>query len=240
MPGVAKIKEGYNPATWMLEVTNSSVENQLGVDFADLYLKSDLYRSDSTLNHCRHTLPPFLSIVWGRIWSCSPVTDVESGGLAGVTSRWWRTSKLHDQARKICFSIHSTLKITSTSSKPSCGSSLLHIGVAPIITLCDSSSRCWYRWFWAVCSGKSDRRGRIPFHIRNSRLCNSCVKLLSPCIRRLYVRNWPEHFNDVLTSWDTDLNLQRQCIRCDYHTGCTIRLYDLLVLQQLWCRAASS
>nr|XP_024391802.1 ABC transporter G family member 36-like isoform X3 [Physcomitrium patens] len=49
MPGVAKIKEGYNPATWMLEVTNSSVENQLGVDFADLYLKSDLYRRNKQM-----------------------------------------------------------------------------------------------------------------------------------------------------------------------------------------------
>lgn len=44
IPGVAKIKDGYNPATWMLEVTNIGVENTLGVDFADLYLKSDLYQ----------------------------------------------------------------------------------------------------------------------------------------------------------------------------------------------------
>jgi hypothetical protein len=43
-PGVAQIKDGYNPATWMLEVTNTSAENQLGVDFADLYLKSSLYQ----------------------------------------------------------------------------------------------------------------------------------------------------------------------------------------------------
>lgn len=43
-PGVAKITDGYNPATWMLEVTNADVEAQLDVDFADLYLKSSLYQ----------------------------------------------------------------------------------------------------------------------------------------------------------------------------------------------------
>lgn len=44
IPGVPKITEGYNPATWMLEVSNVDVEVQLGVDFADLYTKSALYR----------------------------------------------------------------------------------------------------------------------------------------------------------------------------------------------------
>lgn len=42
--GVAKIKNGYNPATWMLEVTSSAQELQSGSNFADLYKNSDLYR----------------------------------------------------------------------------------------------------------------------------------------------------------------------------------------------------
>ncbi|KAL2332419.1 hypothetical protein Fmac_020000 [Flemingia macrophylla] len=42
--GVSKIKDGYNPATWMLEVTTTAQELNLGVDFADLYKSSDLYR----------------------------------------------------------------------------------------------------------------------------------------------------------------------------------------------------
>ena len=42
--GVSKIKEGYNPATWMLEVTTSAQELMLGVDFVDHYKKSDLYQ----------------------------------------------------------------------------------------------------------------------------------------------------------------------------------------------------
>uniref|UniRef100_A0A166EL10 ABC transporter domain-containing protein n=1 Tax=Daucus carota subsp. sativus TaxID=79200 RepID=A0A166EL10_DAUCS len=42
--GVNKIKDGYNPATWMLEVTSSAQEMVLGVDFTDVYHNSDLYR----------------------------------------------------------------------------------------------------------------------------------------------------------------------------------------------------
>ncbi|PHT46559.1 Pleiotropic drug resistance protein 1 [Capsicum baccatum] len=42
MPGVVKIKEGYNPATWMLEVIAPSQEMTLGVDFTNLYKNSDL------------------------------------------------------------------------------------------------------------------------------------------------------------------------------------------------------
>lgn len=42
--GVAKIKDQYNPATWMLEVTSPAQELALGVDFTDLYKNSELYR----------------------------------------------------------------------------------------------------------------------------------------------------------------------------------------------------
>ena len=42
--GVSKIKDGYNPASWMLEITSSAQEVLLGVDFADVYKNSELYR----------------------------------------------------------------------------------------------------------------------------------------------------------------------------------------------------
>nr|XP_023894172.1 ABC transporter G family member 32 isoform X1 [Quercus suber]XP_023894173.1 ABC transporter G family member 32 isoform X2 [Quercus suber] len=41
--GVPKIRPGYNPATWMLEVTSAAEENRLGVDFAEIYRKSNLF-----------------------------------------------------------------------------------------------------------------------------------------------------------------------------------------------------
>ncbi|CAH9132922.1 unnamed protein product [Cuscuta epithymum] len=49
MNGVSKIKGGYNPATWMLEVTSSSQEVALGVDFAEVYKNSDLFKSNKSL-----------------------------------------------------------------------------------------------------------------------------------------------------------------------------------------------
>ena len=44
IPGVENIKDGYNPATWMLEVTAKSQELTLEIDFTDIYKGSELYR----------------------------------------------------------------------------------------------------------------------------------------------------------------------------------------------------
>nr|KJB18682.1 hypothetical protein B456_003G064800 [Gossypium raimondii] len=42
IPGVPKIKDNYNPATWMLEVTSTSVEVGNGIDFAQIFKGSTL------------------------------------------------------------------------------------------------------------------------------------------------------------------------------------------------------
>nr|XP_011459223.1 PREDICTED: pleiotropic drug resistance protein 1-like [Fragaria vesca subsp. vesca] len=47
--GVPKIKDGYNPATWMLEVTSAAQEVVLGVNFTDIYRSSELYRRNKDL-----------------------------------------------------------------------------------------------------------------------------------------------------------------------------------------------
>ena len=44
VPGVPKIKEKYNPAAWMLEVTSVAAEVQLKMDFAEHYRASSLYQ----------------------------------------------------------------------------------------------------------------------------------------------------------------------------------------------------
>ncbi|KAH1243467.1 Pleiotropic drug resistance protein 3 [Glycine soja] len=44
IPGVPKIKDNYNPATWMLEATSASVEAELKIDFAQIYKESHLCR----------------------------------------------------------------------------------------------------------------------------------------------------------------------------------------------------
>lgn len=44
IPGVPEIKEGYNPATWMLDISTPAMEAQLNVDFGEIYANSELYR----------------------------------------------------------------------------------------------------------------------------------------------------------------------------------------------------
>lgn len=44
IPQIPRIKDGLNPATWMLEISSPAVESQLNVDFAELYTKSELYQ----------------------------------------------------------------------------------------------------------------------------------------------------------------------------------------------------
>ncbi|KAF2323470.1 hypothetical protein GH714_035632 [Hevea brasiliensis] len=80
IPGVPKIKEKYNPATWMLEVSSIAAEIQLGVDFAEHYKSSSLYERNKALVKELSTPPPgasdlyFASIysqsTWGQFKSC--------------------------------------------------------------------------------------------------------------------------------------------------------------------------
>ncbi|VAI77392.1 unnamed protein product [Triticum turgidum subsp. durum] len=49
IPGVPKIKDKYNPATWMLEVSSVAAEVRLSMDFADYYRTSDLYKQNKVL-----------------------------------------------------------------------------------------------------------------------------------------------------------------------------------------------
>ncbi|XP_061340282.1 ABC transporter G family member 39-like isoform X3 [Gastrolobium bilobum] len=47
--GVPKIKDGYNPATWMLDISSTSMEAQLDVNFAEIYANSNLYQRNQEL-----------------------------------------------------------------------------------------------------------------------------------------------------------------------------------------------
>lgn len=49
IPGVPKIKEKYNPAAWMLEVSSVAAEVRLGIDFAEYYKSSSLYERNKAL-----------------------------------------------------------------------------------------------------------------------------------------------------------------------------------------------
>ncbi|KAI3789672.1 hypothetical protein L2E82_02474 [Cichorium intybus] len=56
--GISKIKDGYNPATWMLEVSSSAQEAALGIDFTQVYKNSELYKRNKALINELSTPPP--------------------------------------------------------------------------------------------------------------------------------------------------------------------------------------
>ncbi|EPS65201.1 hypothetical protein M569_09576, partial [Genlisea aurea] len=47
--GIPKIREGQNPATWMLDITTPAVEALLKIDFAEIYANSDMHRKNQEL-----------------------------------------------------------------------------------------------------------------------------------------------------------------------------------------------
>ncbi|KAF8010616.1 hypothetical protein BT93_J1302 [Corymbia citriodora subsp. variegata] len=54
---ITPIQSGYNPATWMLEVTTPAAEQKIGADFADIYKNSDQFRGvEATIE--RLSVPP--------------------------------------------------------------------------------------------------------------------------------------------------------------------------------------
>ncbi|CAA7049392.1 unnamed protein product [Microthlaspi erraticum] len=80
IPGVPKIPEKYNPATWMLEASSLAAELKLGVDFAELYKSSSLCQRNKKLVQ-ELSVPPegasdlyfatqFSQNTWGQFKSC--------------------------------------------------------------------------------------------------------------------------------------------------------------------------
>ncbi|KAH7835709.1 hypothetical protein Vadar_029098 [Vaccinium darrowii] len=77
--GVPKIRNNYNPATWMLEVTSTSAEAELGIDFAQIYKNSVLSKNNRALVNSL-SIPPdskelhfatrFSQNGWGQFKSC--------------------------------------------------------------------------------------------------------------------------------------------------------------------------
>ncbi|KAG6589885.1 ABC transporter G family member 36, partial [Cucurbita argyrosperma subsp. sororia] len=58
IPGVDSIRDGYNPATWVLDMTTAAKEEALGIKFADVYKKSDLFRQNEALIRELSAPPP--------------------------------------------------------------------------------------------------------------------------------------------------------------------------------------
>ncbi|XP_057978064.1 ABC transporter G family member 29-like [Malania oleifera] len=80
IPGIPKIKEKYNPATWMLEVSSVAAEARLGIDFATHYKSSSLFQRNKALVKELSTPPPgakdlyfpsqYSQSTWGQFKAC--------------------------------------------------------------------------------------------------------------------------------------------------------------------------
>ncbi|KAL3620696.1 drug-responsive transcription factor pdr3 [Castilleja foliolosa] len=78
--GVPKIRDNYNPATWMLEVTSTSSEAELGVDFAEIYKNSNVHEANKELvrklstpapgSKDLHFPTPYSQGGWGQFKTC--------------------------------------------------------------------------------------------------------------------------------------------------------------------------
>ncbi|KAG6418325.1 hypothetical protein SASPL_120528 [Salvia splendens] len=80
VPGVPRIKDKYNPATWMLEASSIATESRLGMDFADYYKTTELYERNKALvkelstpapgAHDLHFETEFSQSSWVQFKSC--------------------------------------------------------------------------------------------------------------------------------------------------------------------------
>nr|GEU43666.1 pleiotropic drug resistance protein 1-like [Tanacetum cinerariifolium] len=71
--GVSKIKDGYNPATWILEVSTSAQEIALGLDFTSIYRNSELHNVGHTgetpsYTAVRFMFTTFIGIIFGTMF----------------------------------------------------------------------------------------------------------------------------------------------------------------------------
>lgn len=95
VPGTVPIRNGYNPATWMLEVTGGSMATTAAhndVDWPELYRtgplgKANAAKADELVQQCAATAAP-LTVEGGRYAQPFPVQLLESGRKLSLA--YWR------------------------------------------------------------------------------------------------------------------------------------------------------
>ncbi|KAM7522495.1 hypothetical protein LguiA_012397 [Lonicera macranthoides] len=95
IPGVPKIKEGYNPATWMLEVSTTAAEAQLNVDFAEIFANSDLYRRNQELIKELSVPPPGSSDLYFPTQYSQPFLTQLKACFWKMHWSYWRNSQFN-------------------------------------------------------------------------------------------------------------------------------------------------
>ncbi|TYI55095.1 hypothetical protein E1A91_D11G116800v1 [Gossypium mustelinum] len=175
IPGVPKIKENHNPATWMLEVTSTSVEAQLGIDFALIYKESHLYKRNKEIVKSQ-SLPaqgseklqfstPFPQNGWEQLKAClwkqhlsywrTPKYNlarlaftISSSSFYGALL-WQKGQNLHDEQDffNIIGSTYVFIIFTGTSN---CSSVLPFISTQRTIVYRERFARMYSSWAYSV------------------------------------------------------------------------------------------
>ncbi|ESR38699.1 hypothetical protein CICLE_v10027486mg [Citrus x clementina] len=86
--GVSKIKDGYNLATWLLEVTALSQERAFGVDFPDIYRNSELYKAKAVITELSKPAPVSRSLRFATQYSQSICTKLFAWSWKQAQQRW--------------------------------------------------------------------------------------------------------------------------------------------------------
>ncbi|KAK4369497.1 hypothetical protein RND71_013289 [Anisodus tanguticus] len=91
--GVPEIRESDNPATWMLDVSSSSMEAKLDVNFAEVYVNSDLYqRNQLLIKELSTPAPPSKDLYFPTQYSQSFITQCKACFWKQHWS-YWRNSQ---------------------------------------------------------------------------------------------------------------------------------------------------
>eukprot|EP00897_Mesotaenium_endlicherianum_P001115 jgi/Mesen1/11003/ME000098S10398 len=89
--GVPKISKGYNPATWMLEISSPAAADRLGLDFADIFAKSEQFKSNERLIETLKTPPEgHQDLAFATRFSTSLLTQLYAN-LWKRQLMYWRT-----------------------------------------------------------------------------------------------------------------------------------------------------
>ncbi|XVF72817.1 hypothetical protein PTKIN_Ptkin12aG0151000 [Pterospermum kingtungense] len=175
IPGVPKIKENHNPATWMLEVTTPSEETRLGVDFARLYKESHLYRRNKEIvkslsipvegSKQLHFSTPFPQNGWEQLKAClwkqhlsywrSPKYNLVRLGFVILSSwlygalLWQKGQNLHDEQDffNIMGSMYIFMIFTGISS---CSSVLPFVATQRTVLYRERFARMYSSWAYSL------------------------------------------------------------------------------------------
>ncbi|KAL0715388.1 hypothetical protein Bca4012_064710 [Brassica carinata] len=91
--GVPNIKDGYNPAAWVLDVTTLSMESQMSAHFAQLFTNSSIYRRIQELIKELNAPPPGSKDLYFQTkYSQSSLTQTK----ACVLKQYWNGNKEQD------------------------------------------------------------------------------------------------------------------------------------------------